>query len=179
MFSVRVSPSATAMPDPLSMASCGDARSPRNAPRGGICSLSGQFVGFAPGSSQKGSRPPAFAAGRQGGEAPWSGWIFWIYPCKGASGKNEREGMRSEISRDGRMTTGWAATSPYVRLLRCLYSMQCLCRIPGQIGDPRRISGLRRSLPVSRPARTPDLRLLSCNCFPSLMAFLQFPRVSL
>ena len=84
-----------------------------------------------------------------------------------------------EISTDGRMYSGWTATPPYVRLLRCLYSMQCLCLSQGKLGGPCRISGLTGSLPVSRPERIPARLVFSCNCFLSFMAFLQFLAASL
>lgn len=83
-----------------------------------------------------------------------------------------------EISTDGRMTSGWTATSPYVRLLRCLYSMQCLCLKRGEIGGPCRISGLPVNPPSRLPEQAPARLLLSCNCFLSFMAFLQFLAVS-
>ena len=176
--SLFASPSvATGMPDPLSPVAPLERPVRHRALPGRNYTLSGQLVGFARGVRPKRDRAPGDCRGAQRGEAPESGWIFWIYPWKGAIGKNMREGMRSGISRDGRMNSGWAATSPYVRLLRCLYSMQCLCLKRGDPGDPRRIRGLRRGLPVSRPARLPGRPLRSCNCFLFLMAFLQTCRV--
>lgn len=145
--------------------------------RGGSARTPDSLQELLGGSFPKRDRAPRLLPRGARGEAPESGWIFWIYPWKGAMGMNKREGMRSEISRDGRMNSGWSATSPYVRGLRCLYSMQRLCLKWSDRGRPRRIRGLRRALPVSLPGWLPVPPLRSCNCFLSLMAFLQIYRV--
>lgn len=167
---------ATAMPAPLFPSTHGEAGSPWEGFAADLHPLRPVCRKCLGGSAQRDRAPRLLPRGARG-EAPESGWIFRIYPWKGAIGKNKREGMRSEISRDGRMNSGWSATSPYVRLLRCLYSMQRLCLKWGDLGHPRRISSLRGGLPVFPPARTPALPLRSCNCFLSLMAFLQIYRV--
>ena len=160
------------MPTPLSTIPTGDDRSPRNAGREDLLA-SRTVCRFCRSVFPKGTAPPGWCRGAQGGEAPGSGWFCLDLPQqRGFRKEHEKDEIR-EISRDGRMTSGWAATSPYVRLLRCLYSMQRLCPKQGCQVDPRRISGLRRNPPLSRPARIPVRLLLTCNCFLSLMAFLQ------
>lgn len=127
------------------------------------------------GTAQRELRPPAAAGGRQGGGA-FGPVGFLDLPLQRGSRKEHEMDEIGEISRDGRMTSGWAATSPYVRLLRCIYLMQRLCLKRGDLLGPRRISGLQAGLPVSRRRRAPVRPLRSCNCFLSLMAFLQIVR---
>lgn len=156
----------------------GDRRSPRTSPRPLLHAFR-TVCRICPVNRPKGNAPPGFRRGAPRGEAPCSGWILRIYPCKGASGKNMRWVEIEGISKDGRMTTGWSATSPSVHLLRCLYLMQSLYLKPFESGASRRISGLQGGPPASPPERAPAGPLLSCNCFLSLMAFLQFYRVCL
>jgi hypothetical protein len=130
-----------------------------------------------PWTAPKEARPPASAGERQGGGALDPVGFVGYTPEKGVQGKEIEKDETETASKDGRMTSGRAATSPYVRLLRCLYSMQSLYLNQPDPGLLSRIRGLRGSLRVSPAARPRSRRPLSCNCFLSLMAFLQFPGV--
>ena len=123
----------------------------------------------------KGVAPLGSCRGALGGRRLESGLGFWIYPCKGASGKNMRKDEIRVISKDGRLDSGWTATSPYLRLLR----WSCLGAITmpsfGEDGGPCRIICLKRHLPApssggalgTAPSRaiasSPSWRFYNCN----------------
>lgn len=67
----------------------GDSGSPRTSPRPFLHAFR-TVCRICSADRPKGNAPPGFRRGAPRGEAPCSGWILRIYPCKGASGKNMR-----------------------------------------------------------------------------------------